>query len=42
MEGVVLYVVLKIVFVQGKERRYMVLFTVLSYGTYSARKAMEV
>lgn len=32
MEGVVLYVALVVVFVQGKERKYLTLFTVLSYG----------
>ena len=34
MEGVILYVVLVKVFFQGEERRYMLLFTVLSYGMY--------
>ena len=32
MEGVVLYVLLVVVFIQGKEKKYMILFTVLSYG----------
>ena len=32
MEGVVLYVVLVKVFVKNKEKKYMVAFTILSYG----------
>ena len=32
MEGVVLYVILVKVFIAGFEKRYMFLFTVISYG----------
>ena len=32
MEGVVLYVIMVKVFIQGKERKYMIAFTVISYG----------
>lgn len=32
MEGVVLYVLLVVVFIRGKERKYMALFTILGYG----------
>ena len=34
MEGVVLYIVLVKVFVNGSEKTYIILFTVLSYGEY--------
>ena len=34
MEGVVLYIVLVKVFVNGSEKAYIILFTVLSYGEY--------
>ena len=33
MEGVVLYVILVKVFIERYKKRYLVLFTVLSYGT---------
>lgn len=32
MEGVVLYVLLIVVFIQGKEKKYIIFFTALSYG----------
>ena len=34
MEGVVLYVLLVKVFVEGSQRRYIIQFTVLSYGKH--------
>ena len=34
MEGVVLYVLLVKVFVEGSQRKYIIRFTVLSYGKY--------
>ena len=34
MEGVVLYVVLVKVFIANSKKRYLILFTVLSYGMY--------
>ena len=33
MEGVVLYIILVVVFVQGKEKKYIIFFTILSYGS---------
>ena len=32
MEGVVLYLLLVVIFVRGKETKYMLLFAALSYG----------
>ena len=40
MEGVVLYVLLVVVFIQGKEKKYTILFTVLSYGMLCTTKQL--
>ena len=42
MEGVVLYVVLVKVFIEKSKKRYLVLFTVLSYGELKRLKCFTV
>ena len=42
MEGVVLYVILVVVFIQGREKNYMIFFTILSYGIIALQKTLAM